>query len=58
MLQWSHQVAEVRNMRYLSDQMLVDVYHRAIDLRLEEAFIELLHQELQRRNLFVAEVSA
>ncbi len=45
-------------MQYLSDQMLEDVYRRAVDLRLEPAFIELLHLELQRRNLYVADVSA
>lgn len=45
-------------MQYLSDQMLEDVYQRAVELRLEPAFIELLHLELQRRTLFVAEASA
>jgi hypothetical protein len=45
-------------MQALSDQMLVEVYERAVGLRLDPAFIELLYQELQRRNLIAAIASA
>lgn len=40
-------------MRYLSDQLLLEVYERALVLQLEPAFIEMIEHELKRRNLSV-----
>ncbi|MGQ7276498.1 sporulation histidine kinase inhibitor Sda [Brevibacillus thermoruber] len=45
-------------MKYLSDQMLIEVYQRAVDLQLDPAFIELLCTEMERRNLRITQVSA
>ncbi|CAM3246832.1 MULTISPECIES: sporulation histidine kinase inhibitor Sda [Brevibacillus] len=45
-------------MKYMSDQMLIEVYHRAIDLQLDAAFIELLSQELKQRNIRISKASA
>ncbi|MFS0554176.1 sporulation histidine kinase inhibitor Sda [Brevibacillus sp. 179-C9.3 HS] len=45
-------------MKYLSDQMLIEVYHRAVDLQLDAAFIELLREELQLRNIRITQFSA
>ncbi|WP_400163988.1 sporulation histidine kinase inhibitor Sda [Brevibacillus sp. TJ4] len=45
-------------MRYLNDQMLVEVYHRAVDLQLDAAFIELLILEMANRNIQIAQASA
>ncbi|WNC17062.1 sporulation histidine kinase inhibitor Sda [Brevibacillus brevis] len=45
-------------MKYLSDQMLIEVYHRAVDLQLDAAFIELLRLELNNRNIRIAQASA
>lgn len=42
----------------MSDQMLIEVYHRAIDLQLDAAFIELLSQELKHRNIRISKASA
>jgi developmental checkpoint coupling sporulation initiation to replication initiation len=44
--------------KYLSDQMLIEVYHRAVDLQLDSAFIELLRSELDHREIRIAQVSA
>jgi|HigsolmetaAR205D_1030408.scaffolds.fasta_scaffold13821_2 developmental checkpoint coupling sporulation initiation to replication initiation len=41
-------------MKCLSDQMLIEVYHRAVDLQLDEEFIELLLKEIASRNLQIA----
>lgn len=38
--------------------MLIEVYHRAIDLQLESAFIDLLRAELQHRDIRIGQVSA
>ncbi|UFJ42971.1 sporulation histidine kinase inhibitor Sda [Brevibacillus humidisoli] len=38
-------------MRYVSDSLLLEVYERAVSLQLEPAFIELLSNEIERRNL-------
>lgn len=38
-------------MRQLTDHLLVDVYNRAITLKLDQDFIELLALEIRRRNL-------
>ncbi|MEK3791478.1 sporulation histidine kinase inhibitor Sda [Paenibacillus sp. FSL R7-0204] len=35
----------------LSDEMLLDSYHRAIELHLEHDFIALLLAEIRKRNL-------
>ncbi|TKI56040.1 sporulation histidine kinase inhibitor Sda [Brevibacillus antibioticus] len=45
-------------MKYLSDQMLIEVYHRAVDLQLDAAFIELLREELQHRKIRITQFSA
>jgi developmental checkpoint coupling sporulation initiation to replication initiation len=42
--------------KYLSDQMLIEVYHRAVDLQLDPAFIELLSAEIKRRDIGIAQV--
>lgn len=42
----------------MSDQMLIEVYHRAIDLQLDAAFIELLSQELKQRDIRISKASA
>lgn len=49
---------EVTGVKYLSDQMLVEVYQRAVSLQLEIAFIELLYSEIEKRNIYLTEVSA
>nr|WP_275581911.1 sporulation histidine kinase inhibitor Sda [Brevibacillus fulvus] len=33
----------------MSDQMLVEVYQRAVDLQLDNEFIQLLFEEMKRR---------
>ncbi|WP_274363877.1 sporulation histidine kinase inhibitor Sda [Paenibacillus thermotolerans] len=38
-------------MRLLSDESLLETYYKAIDLDLEEEFIRLLLEEIQRRNI-------
>ncbi|MFM1652994.1 sporulation histidine kinase inhibitor Sda [Brevibacillus sp. B_LB10_24] len=44
-------------MKYLSDALLLEVYQRAKELQLEQAFIELLYSEMQDRNLVQFEAS-
>ncbi|MBA2940507.1 MULTISPECIES: sporulation histidine kinase inhibitor Sda [Paenibacillus] len=38
-------------MRQISDETLIDSYYKALDLRLESDFVDLLLAEIQRRNL-------
>lgn len=38
-------------MKLISNEMLVESYFRAIDLHLEEEFVELLLDEIRRRKL-------
>ncbi|WNR46994.1 sporulation histidine kinase inhibitor Sda [Paenibacillus roseipurpureus] len=38
-------------MRQISDETLIDSYYKALDLRLESDFLELLLAEIQRRKL-------
>jgi len=38
-------------MRSLTDESLIETYFKAIDLQLEDEFIKLLEQEIERRNL-------
>jgi developmental checkpoint coupling sporulation initiation to replication initiation len=40
-------------MRLLSNEILIDTYYKAIDLKLDKDFIRLLMQEIKRRNLHV-----
>ncbi|HZG77395.1 MAG TPA: sporulation histidine kinase inhibitor Sda [Paenibacillus sp.] len=40
-------------MRGLSNESLIETYFKAIDLELEQDFIKLLEQEIERRNLDV-----
>jgi developmental checkpoint coupling sporulation initiation to replication initiation len=37
--------------RQISDETLIDSYYKALDLRLESDFVDLLLAEIQRRNL-------
>jgi len=43
----------VISMYKLSDETLLESYHKAVSLKLEEAFIELLLTEIRNRNLNV-----
>lgn len=45
-------------MRRLSNEMLIDSYYRAIDLKLEQEFIDLLVNEIKRRDLPVPEIQS
>jgi developmental checkpoint coupling sporulation initiation to replication initiation len=38
-------------LRILSNEMLIDSYFKAMDLKLDKEFIGLLRQEIERRNL-------
>ncbi|MGG1517465.1 sporulation histidine kinase inhibitor Sda [Paenibacillus oryzisoli] len=38
-------------MRQISDETLIDSYYKALDLRLESDFVELLLAEIHRRKL-------
>ncbi|WP_309122691.1 sporulation histidine kinase inhibitor Sda [Paenibacillus sp.] len=40
-------------MRGLSNESLIETYFKALDLELEQDFIKLLEQEIERRNLEV-----
>ncbi len=40
-------------MRVLSNENLLDAYHKAIELKLEKAFIQLLLDEIRRRNIHI-----
>lgn len=42
-------------MRMLSDELLLESYYKAIDLNLEENFIELLQREIENRGIIVKE---
>ncbi|WP_397386577.1 sporulation histidine kinase inhibitor Sda [Paenibacillus roseipurpureus] len=41
----------VISVRQISDETLIDSYYKALDLRLESDFLELLLAEIQRRKL-------
>ncbi|MFB4163113.1 sporulation histidine kinase inhibitor Sda [Alteribacillus sp. JSM 102045] len=38
-------------MHYISDGVLMEAYEKAVELHLEEEFIELLYSEIKRRGL-------
>ncbi|WP_090775841.1 sporulation histidine kinase inhibitor Sda [Shouchella lonarensis] len=38
-------------MHTLSDELLIETYHKAIELELQQDFIDLIHDELHRRSL-------
>ncbi|ALA51200.1 sporulation histidine kinase inhibitor Sda [Shouchella clausii] len=38
-------------MENLSDELLIETYHKAIELELNQDFIDLIHDELLRRSL-------
>ncbi|RAV20351.1 sporulation histidine kinase inhibitor Sda [Paenibacillus contaminans] len=40
-------------MKLLSNELLMDSYLRAVDLKLDQDFINLLLKEIRRRNLHV-----
>lgn len=40
-------------MRLLSNEVLLESYYRALDLKLEREFIELLLSEIKRRKLHI-----
>ncbi|MFC5447577.1 sporulation histidine kinase inhibitor Sda [Paenibacillus aestuarii] len=42
---------KVIQVRQISDETLIDSYYKAIDLRLESDFLDLLLAEIKRRNL-------
>lgn len=42
-------------MRMLSNEILMDSYVRAVELKLEKEFIELLLIEIKRRKLVISE---
>lgn len=44
-------VGKVSCMKGLSNEMLMDTYQKAVELKLDAAFIRLLHDELERRKL-------
>lgn len=44
---------QVRKMKLLSNEILLDSYLRALDLQLEPEFIDLLLKEIKRRKLHV-----
>lgn len=43
-------------MRLLSNEVLLDSYFRALDLKLEREFIELLLNEIKRRKLHIPSI--
>jgi developmental checkpoint coupling sporulation initiation to replication initiation len=43
-------------MRILSNEVLLDSYFRALDLKLDREFIELLLKEIQRRKLHIPNI--
>lgn len=47
----------VRVMAMLTDEMLLDSYHMAIELKLEREFITLLLAEIHKRNLDTDSIS-
>jgi len=42
---------KVIQVRQISDETLIDSYYKAIDLKLESDFLDLLLAEIKRRNL-------
>ncbi|WP_280949446.1 sporulation histidine kinase inhibitor Sda [Halalkalibacter urbisdiaboli] len=38
----------------LSDRMLIQAYNKAIELKLEQDFIDMLKKAIKKRNLFKA----
>lgn len=46
-----HESKELWRMKMLTDETLLDSYYRAIDLKLDRDFINLLLAEIRRRNL-------
>ena len=38
-------------MRFLSDDLLIETYKRARDLKLSHDFLMLIHQEMERRSI-------
>ena len=38
-------------MEHLSDELLIESYHKANELKLSPEFIELIEEEIQRRSL-------
>ncbi|MRG86669.1 sporulation histidine kinase inhibitor Sda [Salinibacillus xinjiangensis] len=39
-------------MEHLSDELLIESYHKACELKLSKEFIQLIEDEIQRRSLF------
>jgi Sporulation inhibitor A len=44
-------VIELKGMAILSDKELWKAYNQAIEMKLEQEFIDLLHMELEKRKL-------
>ncbi len=40
-------------MRQLSDELLVELYHRAVDHKLDNEFIQLIKEELRNRSIII-----
>lgn len=40
-------------MYYITDRVLMEAYEKALELELEEDFIDILHTELVRRNIAI-----
>ncbi|WP_078390917.1 sporulation histidine kinase inhibitor Sda [Shouchella patagoniensis] len=38
-------------MENLSDELLIETYHKAVELELNKDFIDIIHAELLRRSL-------
>jgi len=45
-------------MRLLSNECLIEAYHKAVDLQLEKEFIRLLYKEVERRKLSLNRMNA
>lgn len=43
-------------MREYSNEFIIDAYKKAVELHLDPDFLTLLEQELERRNLQIAEL--
>ncbi|HLR63669.1 MAG TPA: sporulation histidine kinase inhibitor Sda [Lentibacillus sp.] len=40
-------------MRQLSDELLIELYHRAVEYELENDFIQLIKEELRDRSIII-----
>lgn len=54
----THIVKEISCMQHISNRVLSEAYEKALELRLEEDFIELLRSEMVRRGMTPSEQTA